>query len=141
MLLRPSQLWVWGKRVCCPTASCPTARSCKKRLSFAACPAAAGSNQHKAGRQARYRLADLPRLPYIVNLGVTTELPTDHKALPMMLLGLLFHSRGLVKTSAVQSARRSSLSYATAGKKIETRLMGLSVLMELVAGEGRRTTH
>jgi hypothetical protein len=80
MLWRPSQLW--GKRVCCPTASCPTARSCKKRLSFAACPAAAGSNQHKAGRQARYGLAELPRLPYIVNLGVTTELPTDHKALP-----------------------------------------------------------
>ena len=33
-------------------------------------------------RQA-YRLAELPRLPYIVNLGVTTELPTDHKALPI----------------------------------------------------------
>ncbi len=67
-----------------PHSQLPHSQILQKRLSFAACPAAgAGSNQHKAGRQARYRLAKLPHLPYIVNLGVTTELPTDHKALPI----------------------------------------------------------
>ena len=84
----------------------PTARSCKKRLSFAACPAAAagGSNQHKAGRQARHGLAELPHLPYIVNLGVTTELPTDHKA-PFSPLAFQGMSHGPVFSTRVLWAK------------------------------------
>jgi hypothetical protein len=69
------------------TRPAPHSQILQKKAEFCCLPGSSSSSRQQSaqGRQtgkARHGLAELPHLPYIVNLGVTTELPTDHKALP-----------------------------------------------------------